>query len=182
MRDRKQYMREYNKKCRLLHKEKLDERSRKFREDNPEYVKEYNKRYREEHWHEIYEKRKNDDEYKMYARKYQKTYRAEHKDELLKAHKEYYELHKDEMSLKHKERNKTKWYVSVHNRTALLIRKKWIRPKICPICWNTGIIEAHHPDYSKRNEIVFCCQSCHHDIHNWYIKGIQTINILDYNI
>lgn len=48
----------------------------------------------------------------------------------------------------------------------------------CPICnakWN---IVAHHPDYSKRNEVVFCCKQCHMAIHRWEIKNFDVINLL----
>lgn len=63
------------------------------------------------------------------------------------------------------ERRKRKWYWNIHNKTAKMIRKLWIRPETCPICWYEWRIIAHHPDYNKPNEIVFCCQICHDNIH-----------------
>lgn len=61
-----------------------------------------------------------------------------------------------------------------HLRTDRLIKRLWIRPKICPICWNNWRIVAHHPDIDIWWEIVFCCQPCHDKIH----KGI----IVDYRV
>lgn len=77
-----------------------------------------------------------------------------------------------------KERRKRKWYWSIHSKTARHIRKMWIRPLSCPICWCGWRIIAHHPDYSKWNEIVFCCQICHDKIHKWIIRNFDVINLL----
>ena len=63
-----------------------------------------------------------------------------------------------------KERRAIKWYSNIHVKTARRIKKLWNRPEVCPICkiqplnWR---IEAHHFDYSKWNEIIFCCSICH---------------------
>lgn len=69
------------------------------------------------------------------------------------------------------ERRKRKWYWKIHCDTARLIKKMWVRPSVCPICndyeWR---IIAHHPDYNKPHEIVFCCQICHDKIHKWKIE------------
>lgn len=37
-----------------------------------------------------------------------------------------------------------------------------IKPQRCSSCKNFGKIQAHHPDYSKRLEIVWLCVTCHH--------------------
>lgn len=39
-------------------------------------------------------------------------------------------------------------------------------------------IVAHHPDYSKPNEVVFCCQICHDKIHKGKLK-VDSNRIVD---
>lgn len=76
-----------------------------------------------------------------------------------------------------KERRKRKWYWYIHEKTRAKIRELWIRPKVCPICLRKWRIIAHHPDYDKRYEIVFCCSICHSKIHSWKIKTYNVINL-----
>ena len=68
------------------------------------------------------------------------------------------------------ERRKEKWYWHIHTKTEKMIKKLWMRPNYCPICWKENRIIAHHPDYSKWYEIVFCCQPCHAKIHKWELE------------
>ena len=42
----------------------------------------------------------------------------------------------------------------------------------CPICNRIGPIHQHHPDYSKPNETIGVCVSCHKKIH-LFLKGEQ---------
>ena len=60
-------------------------------------------------------------------------------------------------------------YWPIHRMTCYRIKKLWIRPSKCPICWYEWRIVAHHPDYNHRYEIIFCCGSCHTLIHQWKI-------------
>lgn len=69
--------------------------------------------------------------------------------------------------------------MAYHQKAHRLIKKLWIRPKECPICWRTWRIIAHHPDVKKRNEITFCCQPCHTKIHQWIPLDYKLINLLD---
>lgn len=114
-----------------------------------------------------------------------------HREEILQHHKEYRSLNKEkiresrrngrekenikrrermkEIVRNNREREKIKGYSPVHRKARYMIRKLWIRPRICPICWWEWKIDAHHPDYNKPYEIVFCCPSCHKLIHNWEI-------------
>lgn len=64
------------------------------------------------------------------------------------------------------ERRKIKWYGPVHLKTDRIIKKMWARPKQCPFCWSNSRIVAHHYDYNKPLNVVFCCDICHSRIHN----------------
>ena len=76
-----------------------------------------------------------------------------------------------EISAKSNAHNKEMWYVNIQRRTRYLINKLGIRPKQCTICWyKTDKVVAHHIDYSKPYEIVFCCSSCHRLIHLWELQ------------
>ena len=76
-----------------------------------------------------------------------------------------------EISAKIHAHNKEMWYVNIQRRTRYLIDKLWIRPKECSICWYAlSKIVAHHPDYNKPYEVVFCCNSCHRLIHLWELN------------
>jgi hypothetical protein len=73
--------------------------------------------------------------------------------------------------------------VPVHNKLNSYLRKyKHIRPHKCSICWvEWKKIIAHHPNYNERYNVVFCCESCHRDIHENFIKNINIVNVLSYN-
>lgn len=101
--------------------------------------------------------------------KYQMTdsYRERHRQMQKKYHK-YKANHRKEMG-----------YNRIHKRAERIIKKKW-RPSICPICWEgPTMIVAHHPDYSKWNEVVFCCRICHYKIHSWEIRNYKIANLLE---
>jgi len=68
------------------------------------------------------------------------------------------------------ERRKRKWYWAIHLMTERAIKKRWIRPTVCPIC-NIAHkrIEAHHIDYVYWNKFIFACSICHKRIHSWKI-------------
>ena len=78
------------------------------------------------------------------------------------------------------ERRKEKWYWHIHTKTEKMIKKLWMRPNYCPICWKENRIIAHHPDYSKWYEIVFCCQPCHAKIHKWELEVFNIIDLLKF--
>lgn len=76
-----------------------------------------------------------------------------------------------EISAKIHAHSKEMWYWFIHAKVSRLIKKLWIRPKECPICWYiSDKIIAHHPDYNKPYEVVFCCNSCHKLIHLWELE------------
>ena len=145
----------------------------------------------------VYENRRkryenNKDKYKKYTKKWIENnkekflskcreYRLKNKIKYDNYMKEYRDKYRKELREKRIERDNNKWYVAIHNKTNKLIRKLWIKPNTCPICWERKTIYSHHPNYGIRNEVVFCCQSCHWKIHSWAIERPTTINLLDYN-
>lgn len=94
-----------------------------------------------------------------------------------RANKKYYETHKEKILSNNYKRWKEKWYDNVHSATRKKVARLWIRPDSCPICWDKCRIVAHHPDYNDRFLIVFCCDSCHRNIHNWNIECPTPIRI-----
>ena len=90
--------------------------------------------------------------------------------------REYHTKNKEKIAKRSKEHNKKMsdkiWTErdKLHKKTRDIINKLWARPNKCPICWGWGEIIAHHPDYNKIYEVVFCCKSCHNLIHNWTIE------------
>lgn len=44
-------------------------------------------------------------------------------------------------------------------------RGKLTRPDHCTICLVPGRPHAHHPDYSRPLDVIWCCLSCHRAIH-----------------
>lgn len=132
------------------------ETSRKYRENNADKIKEWKIKNREKRA----ENRKTNEHYKEYMKKYEQ----ENKDKIL-------------------ERKKNKriemWYWAMHLKTARTIKKLWIRPKVCPICWEEKRVEAHHPNNDIWYEIVRACNQCHQRIHNWWIECPKPINLLE---
>lgn len=150
----KEYMREYREK----HREKIREQQRV-----------HNKNYYEKHKEEeslrckVYRESNRDK-----VREIQKSWRERNKD--------YWKVYDANWYAKHRLVHRAEmWYWALHQRTQKLIRKLWIRPKYCPICWWGWRIEAHHPNYNEWNKIVFCCVSCHQLIHNCVIECPDTI-------
>ena len=108
----------------------------------------------------------------------QREWAKKHHDVVIQASRRYKDKHRNEI------RQYQKWaneyvYLKAHRTTRKLIDKLWIRPNKCSLCWSSWNTYAHHPDYKKRYEIVFVCQSCHMLIHSW-AKGCPTpINLMD---
>lgn len=78
------------------------------------------------------------------------------------------------------DRNRIKKYWKIHLKTSRLIKRLWIRPVVCPICWRNSRIYAHHPDYNKRYEVVFVCMQCHSKIHSWEIECPAPLKLLPF--
>lgn len=52
--------------------------------------------------------------------------------------------------------NKVRWAITIG---------KLKRLENCSICNDSGVIVAHHADYSKPLEVIWVCYKCHNDIH-----------------
>lgn len=133
---------------------------------------EYAKKYREEHLDKIMEYREKNKE--RLAQKNIEWWVYKRRRE------KYYSTHKDQYLQRKRERKKEMGYEPIHTKTSKFIRKLWIRPKLCPICWTTWKVEAHHPDYNKWYEVVFCCTKCHQRIHNWWFECPKPIDLHEY--
>ena len=168
--DNKEEFAKKNKERYENNREMVLEQQKEYYTKNKEHIQEYKRNYRiknidkiKQHYAENREQRaenrKSNEHYKEYMRKYE----LEHKQEILDRKKKK----RDEM-----------WYWAMHIKTPRLIKKLWIRPKVCPICWEERRIEAHHPDNNVWYEIVFCCTQCHQRIHNWWIECPKPINLL----
>jgi len=79
---------------------------------------------------------------------------------------------------KTKDKNKKLWKIKLWWECYYLIKKKWLRTNICSLCNKICKTFAHHPDYNKPYEVIFVCNHCHSDIHNWY-KEVDKSKIVD---
>src|SRR5215469_1804909 len=48
---------------------------------------------------------------------------------------------------------------------------KLSRSLVCQICWVVCKTEAHHPDYTRRFDVVWLCGNCHRFIHGRQAKS-----------
>lgn len=150
------YQREYH----IKNKEVQNKRSTEWKKNNPDKVNTY--------------KEKNKERIKDWNSEYHK--KSEHYKEYMK---DYEMKNKDKIRDRKKKKRWEMWYWAMHIKTPRLIKKLWIRPKVCPICWEERRVEAHHPDNNIWYEIVFCCTQCHQRIHNWRMECPKPINLLE---
>ena len=185
---RKEYLMEYHKKnkdksdkWRKDNKELILKKLKEDRKNNPEKWKARDKKYYINNKEKILERaklyrEKNAEHYKRYILEYREAHKEERNEYNKKYSKEY--IKRDYVKERRKRHIEEMWYAMVHKRTNDLINKLWVRPSICPICWKEAIIVSHHPDYSKYNEIVWCCNSCHQYIHKWKITEFEIVDLL----
>lgn len=132
---------------------------KKWADENKEHLTEYRK------------KRKENNKWKL------KGYYIKAKETTIK---EYREKNKEQIAKKQKTRYDSKGYSEAHhltNRQLQKLKKSWVIFDTCSICWDKVKIVAHHPDYNKWREVVFCCYSCHQKIHNWTLECPKPVNI-----
>ncbi len=147
-------------RCKECSREEERNRAKKYYHNNLDKCRKTVRKYREAHREEIL------------------RYKREHWDKYRGIREKYLEKNREEINSKNRERTREKWYAYIHVKTKKYINKLWIRPNSCPICWGEWVIVAHHPDYSKWNEITFCCNSCHKYIHQWKITDYKIVDLL----
>ena len=86
--------------------------------------------------------------------------------------------YKQKISEHSKEHKLKMGYDHIHKRTLRKIKSTIWYPEQCPICWETTRIIAHHVNYEKWNEIVFCCSCCHQKIHRWEITELKIVDLM----
>jgi len=160
MKEDKEHTNEVHRKRREKNIEKVRAKDREWYANHKEQKAAYDKIYRER----TKEKRHYMNKWKQIDPKYAEEYYKNNKDKIIEHNKK----HRDDM-----------WYKRLHWHTQRFIKKNGLRPNKCSICWKESKrIIAHHPNYDKRNEVVFVCQWCHHDIHLWYIECPEPIDLL----
>lgn len=121
---------------------------------------------------------------------YKKEYSKTHIDKIRRYREDYYYENRnhilDMSSMYKKTRSNELWFnlPSFHGKARRYVNSRWLRPTKCPICWNYGNIDIHHPSYDKFDDwskVVFCCRSCHQSIHSGMIECPEPINLLDSN-
>lgn len=101
---------------------------------------------------------------------YNKNYRFINKEELNKSRK---------VRVSEKSKSLGFNWETFHKKTLVRAKTTWVIPSQCAICWKEGKIDIHHPSYKANdwNKVVFCCKSCHKNIHNWTIECPKPIEI-----
>ena len=139
----KKCMQEYEK-ANEDHEKRLETRKR-YRENNREKIRQQDK--------EDYIN--NPDKFRAKARINQKKYFQTPKG------RQKYKLQSLKLREKYPEKARARSLLS-----NAICDGKIIRPKQCSLCLRSdGIIEAHHPDYSRPLDVVWVCKSCHFMVH-----------------
>lgn len=104
---------------------------------------------------------------------YKKKYVENHKEHVSEHQKALREYHTKQM-----------WFNrdTFHQKAIQFVKRHWLRPTECPICWSNKNIVIHHPSYDNYDDwskIIFCCQNCHKGIHSWRRECPKAINLLD---
>ena len=76
-----------------------------------------------------------------------------------------YKGNRTEQSRRYRMKNKAK-YTAQFTINNMIQRGEIIRPEICSMCGQRGLINAHHHDYNKPLDVIWVCWECHNKIHN----------------
>jgi hypothetical protein len=128
-----------------LDQEKKRESRKRYRENNRERIREQDR--------EAYQE--DPDKFRAKARVSQKKYFQSEKG------REKYKLEGLKLREKYPEKARARSLLS-----NAVCEGKIIRPSKCSLCGtDKGIIEGHHPDYSKPLDVIWVCKSCHIMVH-----------------
>lgn len=127
--------------------------------------------------------RKNYESKRDIIAKRNQNYYRNNKDKINSHKREYYQttwiqrIYKDNLT-------KELWYNwhTFHVRASKYVNKHKLKPKTCSICGNGWTIEIHHPSYDRYenwSDVVFCCRSCHRQIHSGRMPCPSPISLLE---
>lgn len=160
----KEYYQKNKKSCQermrkyyIKNREKIKEQSRKWAADHPEEVKARNKKWRE-----------NKEKRNAYER--QRNFIRRREDP---AFREYMKIKRRESYQRHKAKRLAEQLANrlpeVHASRArvhyAIKSGKIQKPQCCSSCNSSGLLHAHHNDYSKPLEVVWLCPLCHGETH-----------------
>ena len=98
---------------------------------------------------------------------YRRAYYLANREKILEQQKEYIRANPDVADRRgrtwtknHPEKRRAHWYLNY-----AIWKGKLTKPEVCPRCGGSGIIDGHHPDYSKPLEVEFLCRPCHLNEH-----------------
>lgn len=130
-------------------KECAKEYSRKYQQEHREERIAYSKKYYADHKSEMNQK----------SKEWTKSNRGKHNEYCKKWNSENLDRMLDyqkKSRAEHPEKYRANAVVN-----SRIKRGKLTKPTACEVCGKAGRVEAHHDDYSKPLEVVWCCKSCH---------------------
>lgn len=75
-----------------------------------------------------------------------------------------------EVRKRYQQNNRDK--VTARRAVLIAIRKGTLKPwPVCQVCWEPRPVEAHHPDYSKKIDVIWLCRACHIIVHGGVYAG-----------
>lgn len=169
----------YRSQCRDCERKREREYIKEYNLKNPNYKKEYEATHKE--WKQNYNRKYQQDN-KEHIKEIKRIWNNNNRDKI------YEQSKLRNNSYEYKEKQKQRRYLydidkmkrRIQQKTSDFIRKKNIRPLVCPICWSERRVISHHIDYNYWNLIIWCCDRCHRLIHSWYLNCPEPINLLEY--
>ena len=138
----------YDTKC----KECAKAYSKRYAEEHAEHYKQYRKqRYAENREEDMLRSKAwieaNREKHNAYCKKWNNN----HADERIEYLRQYRAENPDK-------------YHATSKVNHLIEKGKLTKPMACEVCGKVGRVEAHHDDYSKPLDVVWCCKKCHYKL------------------